>query len=47
MRYIIEIETTKELNCLNELMGFVEWFLRNIARMKDGVKSIDARRCDE
>ena len=46
MRYIIEIETAEELNRLSELMDFVEWFLRNIAKMKS-IKSIDVRRCDE
>lgn len=47
MRYVIEIETTKELNHLSELIDFVQWFLRNIAKMKNSIKSIDVRRCDE
>jgi len=42
MRYVVEIETEEELKHTRELIGFVEWFLRNIAKMKR-IKSIDAR----
>ena len=48
MRYIIEIETAKELKDFHQVIDFLTWYLKGVVKIgEDKLKSIDVKRCDE